>query len=79
MPVQFTVSGQANLNNLPRSVLRDRHIYSGQRIPVTSNYFAYAGAFTDALKKTPWGRVLPIEIKTFKGPTLFQAKEGFIR
>lgn len=78
--MQLTVSGQKNLNNMPRTYLKHRHLYSGQdKIPVVSNYFRYAGAFTDEVRKTPWGRVIPLEIKAFKGPTLFSAKEGEIK
>lgn len=77
--MQRTISGKRSLNATPRSYLLHRIHYRGQLIPVESNYFRYAGMFTDQVMRDPYGRLSKIKISQMKGPNLFVAKEGYIR
>jgi len=77
--MQRTISGRRSLNATPRSYLLHRTSYQGRPIPVESNYFRYAGMFTDQVMRDPYGQLRKIKISQMKGPNLFVAKEGYIR
>ncbi|WP_017302607.1 hypothetical protein [Nodosilinea nodulosa] len=73
-----TVSGNFNLNSMPKSMLLYRHYYQGNPIPTVSNYFRYAGAFSDYVKSIPYAQTKRFFIKGMKGPNLLTAEEGKI-
>lgn len=77
--MQRTISGRRSLNAVPRSYLLHRGYYAGRNIPTESNYFRYAGTFTDTLMKDPYSKLNKVKISAMKGPRLFEAKEGYIR
>lgn len=77
--MQRTISGRRSLNAVPRSYLLHRIYYQGQNIPTESNYFRYAGMFTDEVMTDPYRQLSKIKISQMQGPNLFTAKEGYIR
>ena len=77
--MQRTISGRRSLNAIPRSYLLHRVYYAGRLIPTESNYFRYAGSFTDTIMKDPYSQLNKVKISAMKGPNLFEAKEGYIR
>lgn len=77
--MQRTISGKRSLNAVPRSFLLHRISYAGNKLPVESNYFRYAGMFTDQVIRDPYQQLSKIRISQMQGPNLFTAKEGYIR
>lgn len=76
--VQKTVSGNFNLNAMPRTYLHHRQSYGNAEIPTVSNYFRFAGAFSEYAKSQPYKQSPRFFVRSMKGPNLLTATEGTI-